>query len=361
MSKTHIKLFIPGPVEVYPETFVSLSQPLIGHRSGDFKTLYARLQPKLQKLFYTTAPVYLMTCSAWGAMEAAVRNCVARKLLCLCNGAFSDKWAEVARDCGKEVETLSWEWGRPIEPERVEKKLREGGFDAVTLVSNETCVGLFNPLQEIMAVLQKFPEVVSIVDTVSIFGARPIPQDAWGIDVMITGTQKALALPPGMALVGVSAKALARSRKVSGKGFYFDFVAYHEFHQQAQTPSTPNLPLVFGLDYRCGQIEREGLEARYARHSAMNRHVVEWCEANGFPLFPPREHASVSLVCARNERGIDLEALNKRLKAEYAMMINTGYGALKGKTFRISTMGDETVESLAALTANLEKLLGELA
>ena len=361
-SKSHIKLFIPGPVEVYPATFEALSRPLIGHRSGDFMALYKKLQPRLQKLFYTANPIYLMTTSAWGAMEAAIRNCVAEpskngKILILCNGAFSDKWTDVARACGKNAESLTWAWGTPIDPEAVRNKLREGGFDAVAFICNETSVGLQNPFAEIMAVVREFPEVISIVDTVSNFSALKIPQDELGIDVMLTGTQKALALPPGLALVSVSPRALARARTVAGRGFYFDFVEFQNFHEQNLTPSTPNLPLIFGLDYRCDQIDAEGLDARYARHAAMNKLAVEWCEANGFPLFPEKKYASVTLVCAKNERGVDLDALNKKLKADYSMMINTGYGKLKGKTFRISTMGDETVESVGEVLGAMGKIL----
>jgi aspartate aminotransferase-like enzyme len=358
MSKPHIKLFIPGPVEVSPATFAALSQPLIGHRSGDFSALYKRLQPRLQKLFFTTDPVYLMTSSAWGAMEAAVRNVVHKgKVLCLGNGAFSDKWAEVAASCGKDAVALRFDWGTPVDPEAVRAKLREGGYEAITLVHNESSVGLMNPLKEIMAVVREFPEVISIVDTVSSFGALPIKKDELGIDIMLTGTQKALALPPGMALISVSERARTRAAGVPYRGYYFDLLEYHKAHLENLTPSTPAISLIYGLEYRCDQIDAEGLDARYARHAAMNTLARQWCQQHGFSLFPAEGFASVSMICAKNDRKIDLDALNKKLKSQYSMMINTGYGKLKGLTFRISSMGDETVASVQELLNNMEKLI----
>jgi aspartate aminotransferase-like enzyme len=359
-SSPHIKLFIPGPVEVSPEAYAAMSRPMIGHRSGDFSKLYAKIQPQLQKLFYTRHPVYLMTTSSFGAMEASIRNLVNKKALFLCNGAWSEKWFQTCLDCGKPAEALSWEWGTAIDPVAVEKKLAEGGFDALMMVGNETSTGQLNPIAEVMAVAKKFPEVMTVVDTVSVFSAMKIPQDEWGIDVMLTGTQKALALPPGMALVSVSDRALARAKTVPHRGFYLDFLAYQDSHEKNQTPNTPAVSLIFGLDYVCEKIEKEGLENRYARHRAANKHVVDWCEKNGFPLFPSKSTASPSLVCARNERNMDLEALNKKLKVDHHMMINTGYAKIKGKTFRISTMGDETVESVTQLTNNLDKVLSAL-
>lgn len=359
-AKSHVKLFIPGPIEVYPETYEALSKPLIGHRSSDFMALYARLQPKLQGLFYTQNPIYCMTSSAWGAMEAAVRNVTQKKILILSNGAFSDLWYDVALRCGKDAHQLKWDWGQPVDPEMVEKKLNEGGFDSIAFVANESSTGLMNPTEKIMAVVRKFPEVISIVDTVSNFSVVPIKQDELGIDIMLTATQKALALPPGLSLISVSKRALERSKTTPGRGMYFDLLEYQKFHEQNLTITTPAIPLFFGLEYRCDQIDKEGLENRYARHRAMNAHVMDWCESRGFPIFPGREYASVSLVCARNDKNIDLEALNKKLKADHKMVINIGYGKIKGKTFRISTMGDETVETLRELTNNLDSVLKAL-
>ncbi len=360
MSKPHIHLFIPGPIEVMPATYEAMSRPMIDHRSVEFVALYKKLQPQLKKLFFTQNPVYLMTCSSFGAMEASIRNITSKKALFLVNGAWSEKWFDTAAACGKTAERLVWEWGQPIDPAAVEKKLNEGGFDAVFFVSSETSTGVFSNINELMRVIRKFPEVISAVDTVSSFTTQPIHQDELGIDIMLSGTQKALALPPGLALISVSARALERAKTIPHHGTYLDLLNYQKFHEQHQTPNTPAISLIHALDYRCDQIEKEGLENRYARHQAMHAHVVQWCESRGFPLFPPAGYDSVSVVCARNARNIDLEALNDKLRKDHHMMINTGYGKLKGKTFRISTMGDESVESLKGLTNNLDKVLGSL-
>jgi aspartate aminotransferase-like enzyme len=176
----HDKLFTPGPVEVSQKTLAAFSRPMIGHRGDDFRNLYGGLHPRLQELFGTRQPVFLSTSSAWGVMEAAVRNLVRERLLCCMCGAFSDKWLEVARRCGKEAEPLQVEWGQAIDHKAIDAQLATGKFDAVTLIHNETSTGVMNPLPEICCTLAKYPEVVLIVDSVSSFSAVPIPMDATG-------------------------------------------------------------------------------------------------------------------------------------------------------------------------------------
>jgi len=183
------KLFIPGPVAVSEKTFRAMSQPMIGHRSPDFVALYQALQPGLQALFGTKDPVYLSTSSAWGAMEGSVRNVVKKKVLNCMNGAFSDKWNDVALRCGRAATALKFEWGQPVDPGAVRRELSTGAYDAITIIHNETSCGCMSDLAAIMAVVREFPEVISIVDTVSSFSAMAIPKDDLGIDVMITGTQ----------------------------------------------------------------------------------------------------------------------------------------------------------------------------
>ena len=194
----HIKLFSPGPVEVSEKTMRAFSRPMIGHRSKDFQALNARCAARsLQQIFYTKQPVFVSTSSAWGVMEGAIRNLVSKKVLNCMSGAFSDKWFDVAKKCGKQAEALQVEWGQPILPEAIEAKLATGEFDAITLIHNETSTGTMNPLWEIAAVMRKFPDVQFIVDCVSSFTAMKIPFDELGIDVMLAGTQKALALARG--------------------------------------------------------------------------------------------------------------------------------------------------------------------
>jgi len=222
----HDKLFIPGPVEVSERTLAAFSRPMIGHRGEGFKSLYREIHPLLQGLFGTKQPVFLSTSSAWGVMEAAIRNVVRERVLCCMCGAFSDKWFDVARRCGKEAEALQVEWGKHIDQRAIDRELASGKFDAITLIHNETSTGVMNPLPEICCTLAKYPDVALILDTVSSFSAVPIVMDALGIDVMLTGAQKALALPPGFSLFSVSEKAFARAEKQKDRGYYFDFLEF---------------------------------------------------------------------------------------------------------------------------------------
>jgi len=285
MNKPHVKLFIPGPVEVSEDTFVAMSQPMIGHRGTGFQELYASLQPKLQQVLYTKNPVFLSTSSAWGVMEASVRNLVARKVLNCCCGAFSDKWFDVSKRCGREAEALKVDWGQPILPEAVDAKLKTGQFDAITVVHNETSTGVMNPIADIAKVVRNYPEVMFIVDTVSSMTAVKIETDALGIDVILAGTQKAWAMPPGLAVFAVSERALKKAETIPGRGYYFDFLEFKANHDKNMTPSTPSIPHIYGLQFKLGQFEKEGLENRYARHLKMAQKTRDWAKSRGFELF----------------------------------------------------------------------------
>ncbi len=354
------KLFIPGPIAVSEKTLRAMAQPMIGHRSTDFVALYQSIQPDLQALFYTKDPVYLSTSSAWGVMEGSLRNVVKEKVLCCMNGAFSDKWLDVAQRCGLAAGALKFEWGQPVDPVALRKELGTGQYDAITLIHNETSCGCLSDLPAVMAVIRDFPQVISIVDTVSSFSALPIKKDELGIDVLITGSQKALALPPGMAIFSVSKRALERAATVTGRGYYFDFLEFQKNHEAGMTPSTPTIPHIYALKSKLEDIKTEGVEARYARHARLNKQVRDWAFAKGFKLFPKEGHGSVTLNCFANTLKVDLVALNKALKSKHGFVIDGGYGKLKGQTFRISNMGDETEETMAALLKALDAVLAEL-
>ncbi len=356
-----VKLFIPGPIAVSPSTYAAMARPMIGHRSSEFVNLYQSMQPRLQALFGTKDPVYLSTSSAWGVMEGAVNNVCRRKVLnCMC-GAFSDKWNDVSLRGGHEAGALQVEWGQPIEPEALEKALKADSYDAVTIIHNETSCGMMNPLPQLMEVLKRFPEVISIVDTVSSFSTMPIPKDKLGIDILITGSQKALALPPGLALISVSERALKRAAEQKNRGYYFDLLEFQANHEKGMTPSTPCVALIFALDGKLQEIEAEGIQNRYDRHAANNALVHAWVKEHGFELFPKPGYASVSLSCVKNTREIDLPKLNKILREEFKMVIDGGYGKLKGKTFRISNMGDETSATMKELLDNLTNIIARIA
>lgn len=350
-----MKLFIPGPVEVSAKTFAAFSKPMMGHRSGDFKKLYGRIQPRLQELFMTKQPVFLSTSSAWGVMEGAIRNVVGsgKVLNCMC-GAFSDKWLDVSKRCGKEAVGLQVEWGQPIRGEQIREHLKQGGFEAVTVIHNETSTGVMSPIAEIAEAVREFPEVQLIVDSVSSFSVVPLPMDELGIDVLLTGSQKALAMPPGLALFSVSQKGLERASKTAGRGYYFDFIEFQKNQAEDMTPSTPSISHVYALESKLEDIFNEGIMNRHARHAATNSLVHDWVRSNGFEFFAPEGYRSKSLTCVANNRGVDVAAMLVKLK-EQGFIIDGGYGKLKGKTFRISNMGDETVESVGEVLAAIDR------
>jgi len=352
------KLFIPGPVHVSEKTFRALCRPMIGHRSGDFKKLYGGIQPRLKELFGTTQPVFLSTSSAWGVMEGSIRNLVGtgKVLNCMC-GAFSDKWFDVSKKCGKEAASLQVEWGQPIRGEQLRAQLRQGGFDAVTLIHNETSTGVMSPIAEICEVMREFPEVCLIVDTVSSFSVLPVPMDELGIDVLLTGSQKALAMPPGLALFSASKKAIERAANVKGRGYYFDFLEFAKNQAEDMTPSTPSISHIYALESKLDDIFTEGVASRHRRHAETNALIHDWVRRQGFEFFAPEGFRSKSLTCIANSRGVDVADLAKKMKDQHGFVIDGGYGKLKGKTFRLSNMGDETKETVGELLAALDSVL----
>jgi aspartate aminotransferase-like enzyme len=355
----HVKLHIPGPVEVSQKTFRAFCSPMIGHRGQGFKDLYAKIRPQLQALLSTQGLVYLSTSSAWGVMEGALRNLVAKKVLCCMCGAFSDKWLDVAQRCALAAQPLQVDWGSPIRAAAVEAKLATGEFDALTLIHNETSTGVMSPLTEIAALKKKYPDVMFIVDAVSSMTATPISFDALGIDVLLAGTQKAFALPPGLTVFTCSPAALAKAATRSNRGYYFDFVEFQKNAEQDMTPSTPSIGHVYALASKLEDIFGEGLEARYARHQKLAQLTRDWASGHGFTLFPEKGFESVTLTCINNGakpggRVIDVAKLQKLVK-EQGFLIDGGYGKIKGTTFRLSSMGDETEASMQQLYAALDK------
>lgn len=354
---TKPKLFSPGPVDVAPETYEAMCSPTIGHRGKDFEELYSSIQPGLQKVAGSSRPVFLNTASAWGAMEGSIRNLTRKKVLNLCCGAFSDKWYDVSLRCGKEADKVQVEWGQPITADLVRAKLSEGGFDTVTLVHNETATGVLNPITEIIAAVREFDDIMIIVDTVSSFSAIPTPFDELDIDVLLCGVQKAIALPPGLSLMIVSEAALERAKELPDRGYYFDFHEFEKNHIKNNTPSTPAIPHIYGLRERVEHMLAEGLENRYARHAATNKMTHEWVAKHGFEILAPEGYRSPSLTCIKNNLEIDVPGFVKAVRAKHNLLINGGYGKIKGLTFRLSNMGNETVETQQELLDALDDVL----
>ena len=360
----HVKLHIPGPVEVSEKTYKALCSPMIGHRRQGFKDLYAKIQPQLQQLLSTKQLVYLSTSSAWGVMEGSIRNVVTKKVLnCMC-GAFSDKWFDVSKKCGKQAEALQVDWGSPIRAEAIDKHLATGQFDALTLIHNETSTGVMSPLADIAALKKKYPDVMFIVDAVSSMTAVPLNFDDLGIDVLLAGTQKAFALPPGLAVFVASKAALAKAATIKDRGYYFDFVEFQKNAEQSMTPSTPSIPHIYALSSKLDDFFAEGLEARYARHKKTNQMTKDWAQKHGFNLFPEPGFESITLTCVNNGakpggRAVDVAKLQKLTK-DQGFLIDGGYGKIKGTTFRLSNMGDETEATMNQLYAALDKAMAQL-
>ncbi|MDB6129042.1 MAG: Serine-pyruvate aminotransferase/archaeal aspartate aminotransferase [Verrucomicrobiales bacterium] len=361
----HAKLHIPGPVEVSEKTFKAFCSPMIGHRGQGFKDLYAKVQPQLQSLLSTKQLVYLSTSSAWGVMEGAIRNLVSKKVLCCMCGAFSDKWLEVAKRCGKNAEGLQVDWGSPVRAAQIDARLASGEFDALTLIHNETSTGTMSPIDEIAGLKKKYPNVMFIVDAVSSMSAVDLKFDELGIDVLLAGTQKAFAMPPGLAVFVCSPAALAKAATIKDRGYYFDFVEFQKNAAESMTPSTPSIAHIYALSSKLDDFFQEGLEARYSRHLRLAKMTREWALNQGFNLFPEAGFESVTLTCINNgakpgnKRTVDVAKLQKLVK-EQGILIDGGYGKIKGTTFRLSNMGDETDATMKQLYTALDNAMQKL-
>jgi len=359
------RFFLPGPTEVHPDVLAAQARPVIGHRGPAVEELVGGLQEGLKELFGTERPVLISTSSATGLMEAGARCGVERRLLALVNGAFSARFAAIARECGRRVEVLEVPWGETHDPERVEARLREGEFDAVSVVHSETSTGALNPVEEIAGVVSGFDDTLLLVDSVSGLGGAEVRADDWGLDWVLTGSQKALAVPPGLAF-GVASRAfLERSAALDGRGRYFDVSAFRKKIDALQTPNTPAVTLLYALAEQLRRVAEEGLDARLDRHRAM----AERCWARVEEL-REREGLAVRILAAEGDRSPTVTCVllpegvsGRRVAQEMAgrgYVIGTGYGKMKETAVRIGHMGDHTVEELDRVLDALEETLTEL-
>ena len=355
-SSAHVKLFIPGPTEVRPEILDAQTQWMIGHRMPECIDLVGQILPKLSQVFFTKQTVLISASSGTGLWEAAVRNCVGKKVLTCVNGAFASRFSDVAEMNGKAIEILEVPWGQPILPGQVVERLSSGEFDAVTVVHNETSTGVTSPIQEIAAAIRAMPggqDIMILVDSVSGLGGAHIEMDAWDLDVLLASSQKAFALPPGISFCAVSDRAMAKAKTVPARGYYFDFISLAKSIAKNQTPATPAVSLLFALDRQLDDMLAEGMEQRFARHLAMRDRTLDYLRGKGFDIFAAKGYESPTVSCAANNLGIDISALNKYLRA-HGMIISNGYGDLKGKTFRIAHMGDTQPHELSELFAAMD-------
>ncbi|HRE48923.1 MAG TPA: alanine--glyoxylate aminotransferase family protein [Aggregatilineales bacterium] len=355
----HVRLFIPGPIEVRKEILDEQARWMIGHRGAEFEALFSSVQTKLRQAFFTQSRVYVSTSSGTGLWEAASRNCIrdSVRVLHLVNGAFSERWADVSERNGKKVDVINAEWGKAIKPEDVAERLKAQPYDAVAIVLNETSTGVKNPLEDMVKVIQQYPDTLILVDAVSIFGGYKIDFDGLGLDVLLTSTQKAMALPPGLAFAAVSDRALARAKEIPYRGYYFDFLELESFLVKNNTPSTPNVSLLYATEKQMDYIVNvEGLENRFARHQKLAEMTRDWVVESGFAMFSEEGYHSPTVSTVANTRNVEVKALNKFLKGR-GMTLSDGYGQLKDKTFRIAHMADLTADDLRELFAAVSDFL----
>ncbi|MFW6068627.1 MAG: pyridoxal-phosphate-dependent aminotransferase family protein [Chloroflexota bacterium] len=329
---------------------------MIGHRMPECAELFGRIQDKLRDIFFTKQRVYVTASSGTGLQEAAVRNCSNQRVLNCVNGAFANRWRQVTEANGKDNAVLEFEWGQPVSPEAVVDRLQEDAFDAITVVHNETSTGVTSPIEEIAQAVRSLPngeEIMILVDSVSGLSGVPLEFDAWDLDVVLTSSQKAFALPAGLAFAAVSERALERAKQTDDRGYYFDFLLLEKYLKRNQTPATPAISLLYALDKQLDDMLAEGMEARFERHRQMRDRTIEWANDHNFSLFAASGYESPTVTCLNNDRGIDIGALNQYLRSR-DMIISNGYGPLKGKNFRIAHMGDTRLEDLEELLAAIE-------
>lgn len=350
-------MFVPGPVDVADEVLQAQAAPMIPHRSKEFEAIFRGASEKAQKLFYTQNRVFLTASSGTGLQEAAIRNFVNKRVLSVVNGAFGNRWHDVAVSNGKDAEKLAFEWNTPASPEQIADAVRDGRFEALTVIHNETSTGMQNPVKEIAeAVHAMSSDTLILVDAVSSLAGARIEMDAWGLDMVLTSSQKCLALPPGLALGAVSDRAMARAESVENRGWYFDLLRMEKHRNKDSSPATPAMSLIFALDLQLDRIFAEGLENRFARHSAMAKRVHEWAEAHDLSMYAPEGYRSQTVTTIKNERGINVSDLNAFLQ-EREMRIAGGYGPIKTTTFRIAHMGETQMDDIEKLLEAMEEYL----
>jgi predicted phosphoserine aminotransferase len=350
-------LFIPGPVDVDHDVLEASVKPMLPHRSNEFEEIFHRAEIKARKLFGTQYRVFITTSSGTGLLEAAVRNLAHLNVLSCVNGAFGNRWYEVAVANGKHAKKLGFVWGQPVLPGFVADALKESHYDIVTIVHNETSTGLMNPVMEISNIVNEIsPETLVCIDAVSSLAGVRIEMDSWGVDFVLTSSQKALALPPGLALAAASDRALNRAEKVENRGWYFDLLRMENHRKRDSTPATPAISLIYALDFQLERILSEGLDVRFSRYASMAKRVQNWAVERGFGLFAADGFRSHTVTTITNTLGIDIPKLNDFLMKQH-MRIANGYGSLKDKTFRIAHMGETQMVDIENLLSTIDQFL----
>ncbi|MEM7307587.1 MAG: aminotransferase class V-fold PLP-dependent enzyme [Planctomycetota bacterium] len=356
------KLWIPGPTEVRPEILAELARPMIGHRSPAMTELIESLDPGLGQAFGlwddTTARVGVGTHSATAMMEASLHG-AGQRILCIAGGAFARRWHQIAERLGKDTRLFEVEPGKLLDDVHLADVLdREGPFDAVTLVVNETSTGVCTPIQHVSNVLQAFPDTLLLCDVVSYLAGGPVEFDEYCLGLAFAGVNKALALPPGITVFCVSEDYVERAESEPRPSWYLDPLRTLEGHEARRTPTTPAIPHYRALARQLADIETEGWDARFERHARMRARTLEWAAGHGLAPFPEEAAQSPTVSCI-DAAGLDVAAFVQGLK-DKGFEISNGYGDLKGKTFRIGHMGDHSEADLETLLSAADEVLAGL-
>jgi len=353
-------LLTPGPTPVPPEVLAAMSQPVVHHRSPDFRPVYDRTLGRLKQVFRTEADVLLFGSAGTGAMESAVANLCSpgERVLVVSAGHFGERWRAIASSYGTAVETLEYAWGEVPSADDLAARLADlGGAKAVFLTHSETSTGVICDLQA-LAVPAAEHGALSVVDAVSSLGAVPVETDAWGLDVVLSGSQKALMTPPGLAMVSASERAW--SARGDSPRFYFDWERTRKAQGALDAPFTPPVSIVAGLDVALGLLLEAGLDAVFDRHVRLGRACREGAKAMGLELFSPDEDRSAVVTAIRAPESIDATELVLALRDRFGITIANGQGPLKGKIFRIGHIGYFDVFDITTALAAVELVLAEL-
>ncbi len=343
--------FLPGPTEVRRPVLEAMLQPMLPHRGAVFERLFADIQAGLRPIFRTTRPVYVSSSSATGLMEAAIRCTPPGPVLSLVNGAFSERFANIAQACGRETLVIPTPWGEVVDLSIVETALRARAFAAVTVVHSETSTGALTPLPPLVELAHRHGAAL-LVDSVTGLAGAPVETDAWNIDFVLTGSQKALALPPGLAFGVASTAFIERATQGAARGLYFDLVEFEQYVHKNQTPNTPALSLLYATAAQCAHIAQETIESRWQRHADMATLTHAWVErlahdtGLAFRVFAAPDQRSPTVTAVTVPDGLAGDAIVKAV-AQRGFVIGGGYGKLKQSTFRIGHMGDHTVAGLS--------------
>lgn len=347
--------FLPGPTEVRPVVLEAMLRPMIPHRGKAFERLFDAVQEGLRDVFRTRRPVYIGTCSATGMMEAGIRCAPAGRVLALVNGAFSARFAQIACACGRAVDTYDVEWGEAHDPAIAAEHLGRGEYAAVTVVHSETSTGVLNDVRAISDVAHRYG-ACCLVDSVSGIAGAELDFDGWGMDYVLTGSQKALALPPGLAFAVAAEELVRGAQEVPDRGVYLDLVEFDAYARKSQAPNTPALSLYYALARQLSDVRAEGMPARWARHLEMAARTHRWVDevrsAAGVEIgvLAKPGHRSPTVTAVTLPSWLPSRTVVDMV-ASRGFTIGSGYGKLKDASVRIGHMGDHTM-------ADLEECLG---